>query len=220
MMFVASDLEGTLSRAETWRVVGRFLERAGRGAAYRRLVAVGALRSLGSRFGLVHSAGLRERWFEEMTALLRGFDTAQVDALMSEIVESLWQARRTVVIAELERYRREGMCVVIVSGSYIQVVRGFAERLGAQALGSVLEVDEAGRLTGKLVGEVVSGEAKVRKLRALIGDAPLIAAYGDTEGDAPMLRMSRQPVAVSPNRTLRRIAQAEGWRMLEDAPAR
>ncbi len=215
-MFVASDLEGTLSRAETWRVVGRFLERHGRGQAYRRLIAVGLLRSMGSRLGVVRSAGLRERWFEEMTALLKGFDAAQVNELMSEIVESLWQARRTAVIAELERYRREGAKLIIVSGSYQQAVSGFAERLRAQAIGSELELDASGRLTGRLLGEVVSGEAKVRKLRPIVGDAPLIAAYGDTEGDIPMLRWSQSPVAVSPSRALRRLALQQGWRVLED----
>jgi hypothetical protein len=43
----------------------------------------------------------------------------------------------------------------------------------------------------------------------------LHAAYGDTRRDIPMLRLSREAVAVHPDAALRREAEAQGWRLLE-----
>ncbi len=86
-------------------------------------------------------------------------------------------------------WRTRGAQLVIVTASPEEVVAPFAKRLGADVLiGTRLELDEAGRVSGALVGENCRGEEKVRRLRERFGrDVTLQAAYGDTGGDLPML---------------------------------
>lgn len=84
---------------------------------------------------------------------------------------------------------------VIVTASPAITVAPFARRLGAEALlGSELETDERGWLTGAFLGPNCRGEEKVRRLRAAYGDdVRLAAAYGDTSGDTEMLAMADEP---------------------------
>ena len=51
-------------------------------------------------------------------------------------------------------------------------------------------------------------------LSYIFPDARIVAAYGDTLSDLPMMEMSEQPVAVYPDAKLRRVAEERGWRIV------
>jgi len=51
-------------------------------------------------------------------------------------------------------------------------------------------------------------------VRARYPEARIVAAYGNTISDLPMLEMSEQPVAVYPDAKLRRVAERRGWRVM------
>lgn len=212
---VASDLEGTLTTGETWRVLGEFLKTHGRAAQYRRFFYTHLPGVVLVRVGLINGQRFRERWFEGLTALLRGFSRRQVDELMRMLVDELWRARRVTVIAELERLRANGARLLIASGTYQPVVAAFAERIGADAIGTGLEFDASGCATGRLLGTVSTGQTKAARVREWLSGDVLIVAYGDTEGDIPMLSMAAQPVAVCPDAALLAKARASGWRIIE-----
>jgi phosphoserine phosphatase len=215
MNAVATDLEGTLTTGETWRILGEFLKTHGRAAQYRQFFYTRLPGALLARAKLVNGQRFREQWFEGMTALLKGFSRERIDELIHTIVEELWHARRTQVLAELEQLRASGARVLIASGTYQQAAETFANRIDADAIGTGLGFDSSGRATGKLIGAVSTGEIKAERVREWLNGDALTAAYGDTEGDIPMLSMSAQPVAVYPDAILRAKATANGWRILE-----
>lgn len=214
MNAVATDLEGTLTTGETWRLLGEFLKTHGRTAHYRRFFYTHLPGALLARAKIVNGQQFRERWFEGMTALLKGFSRGRVDELIHVIVEEMWQARRTHVIAELEQLRDKGARILIASGTYQPAAEAFAKRIGAEAIGTGVEFDTSGLATGKLLGVVSTGETKAARVRAWLNGDSLTAAYGDTEGDIPMLSMSAQPVAVYPDAILLAKARASGWRII------
>lgn len=94
-----------------------------------------------------------------------------------------------------ERHRAEGARLVIVTASPEEVVRPFAERLGADdLLGTRLALNAEGRVLGAFAGENCRGEEKVARLRRAFGeDVRLAAAYGDTGGDREMLAIADAP---------------------------
>ncbi|MBC8504360.1 MAG: hypothetical protein ISR58_19150 [Anaerolineales bacterium] len=61
---------------------------------------------------------------------------------------------------------------------------------------------------------VNSYQRKAEKVSALYPDASIIAAYGDTLSDLPMLEISDNPVAVYPDAKLHRVAKEKGWRVI------
>jgi len=215
MAAVVSDLEGTLTTGESWRAFGEFVKSHGRKLRYALFFYLHLPGALAARAGLINAQRYRELWFKNMTWVMQGFSAADVEALSTYIAEALWQARRTSVVAELEQWRAQGARLLIASGTYQRVADLFAARLSAEAIGTPVAFDRYGRATGRLSSPVSTGQIKASKVRTWLGDDVLVAAYGDTEGDIPMLSLAQQPVAVAPDAALRTKALASGWRILD-----
>jgi phosphoserine phosphatase len=214
---VASDLEGTLTTGETWRGVGRYLcaERGPWTAArYRAFFAANTPGALLARRGVIDEQAMRLRWMRDLARFFRGFDTADLGRMAEWVVEhELWPKRREAVIAELATHRAAGQRVILVSGTYQPVLEIFARRIDAEAIGTPLELHD-GHATGRLAGPVNNDGVKVTSLRPLLGDTPLVAAYGDTPSDVPMLELSAVPTVVGNNARLCAVAAERGWRLL------
>ncbi len=94
-------------------------------------------------------------------------------------------------------------------------VRGITASIGISA--TRLE-ETAGRWTGRILGEAMFAEAKMRGVQGLatkVGfDLARSYAYGDTASDRWLLGAVGQPVAVNPSRELQRIARMLDWPML------
>lgn len=125
--------------------------------------------------------------------------------------------KKLVFAQGLERihwHKRQNHLVVLVTGGADFIVEPLANWLGADLIAAKLEEFE-GRFTGKLVGEILVGEGKAKAIKdyaSKIGvDLKASYAYGDSISDAPMLSLVGQPVAVNPDRRLRKLATQNGW---------
>ncbi len=149
--------------------------------------------------------GGRDRLKELATdAVFTGRPLEAVEAAgesFADRVASAWFRPDTVEI--LRRHHADGHHVVVVSASYAVYLRPLVARLGvADAIGTELAVDEAGRCTGALDGGNCRGAAKVVRLHRLLGqrfggrDNVTLWAYGDSRGDEAMLADADHPVWV------------------------
>ncbi|MBL8045069.1 MAG: HAD-IB family phosphatase [Anaerolineales bacterium] len=210
------DLEGTLSAGEMWRGVGRYLQAHGQGAAYRQFFITHLPGVWLGRLGLVDKQTMRARWLDGLTLTLKGKTAAEIETLSEWVVEhELWPQRRQAVLDEIIWHQQAGAQVVLASGAYLSVLTAFARRLGnsVEVIGTPLEFI-AERATGKFAGPHCVGAEKTARVRHRAASAEVLAAYGDTLGDAEMLALSRQPVAVAPDKELARLAQQRGWRVM------
>jgi phosphoserine phosphatase len=195
--------------------LGEFVKANGLAAEYKRFFYSRVPKVLLARAGFINAQRFRESWFADMTRFLRGFRRDKIDTLMQQVIDASWTARRVAVIAELERYIAQGVRVIIASGTYQQAAEGFATRIGAEAIGTGLDIDADGMATGQLLGNVSTGETKLARVRERLNGGALIAAYGDTEGDIPLLSAAQQGVAVDPDKKLHAVAVAKGWRVIQ-----
>jgi len=82
-------------------------------------------------------------------------------------------------------------------------------------LGTQLEQDADGVLTGRLTGPFNYGDGKPIRMRELAAaegiDLARSWAYSDSASDLPMLRAVGHPVVVNPDAELARVAREEGW---------
>jgi len=62
---------------------------------------------------------------------------------------------------------------------------------------------------------VQAGEAKATAVLAAADGDDILAAFGDTVADIPLLRMTTRAIVVAPDAALRREAQSRGWEILE-----
>ena len=178
------DLDGTLTRRDT---LLPFLRRT-RGTAstawgflvHGPAIARGLVRP-GRRHGVKEAL---------LSHLLRGRPMEALketaEAFAEEVVAG---GLRAPVLARVEQHRRAGHELAIVSASPALYVEPVGRRLGFDVvLATGLEVDQTGRLTGRLAGPNCRGREKVARLRAWTGDGPVVIhAYGDSAGDRELL---------------------------------
>jgi phosphoserine phosphatase len=220
---VVSDMDGTLTTAETWRGVHQWIRANYPSAAASRFITVRLPIVFLARSGLMNKERFRARWLEDQTKLLRGLRAEQLAAMGEWVVEHrLWPARRveavTAVQATLATARATDPAteLVLATGGYQPIAAAFAKKLGATiALGTPFEVIN-GVATGKLAAPTQSGEEKAVAVRAAAAGGAVLAAFGDTAADIPLLRLAERPVVVAPDRALQRVALTEGWESLPE----
>ena len=187
------------------------------------------------RSGLISSRALAYGLIAQIPYLLVGASTQRSSSLMEhlalmsagisrrdlmEVVEgALTTAIEPAVYAEaldlIEGHRRAGHDVVVVSASISEMVTPIARLVGAdRAVATHMEVGEDGLFTGRISRSMLHSEKVValREDAAAHGIDPARCwAYSDSISDEPMLSAVGHPVAVNPDRDLRRLAQERDW---------
>ncbi len=159
-----------------------------------------------------------EKMRQFISQLTAGWDVATVKEIVADtlhnIVDPLVYDEAVTLIAE---HHAAGRDVIIVSTSGSEVVEPIGAMLGADhVVATRLEI-----VDGKYTGEIdyyAYAEAKAEAVRALAEergyDLARCYAYSDSVTDVPMLQAVGNPVAVNPDKELRRVATAEGWPIL------
>ena len=187
------------------------------------------------RSGLISSRALAYGLIAQIPYLLVGAGTQRSSSLMEhlalmsagisrrdlmEVVEgALTTAIEPAVYAEaldlIEGHRRAGHDVVVVSASISEMVTPIARLVGAdRAVATHMEVGEDGLFTGRISRSMLHSEKVValREDAAAHGiDLSRCWSYSDSISDEPMLSAVGHPVAVNPDRDLRRLAQERDW---------
>lgn len=214
MAFVATDLEGTLTTGATWRGFGNYLKQYRSALAYNLFLAVRLPMPVLVATGLLDQQRAKSAWIADQLKLFTEATVDDVRHMAEWVVEhEMWPRRRPEVLSEVAAHQANGHHIILATGTYQPIAEAFAARIGAEALGTPLKFVD-GKLVGIDAPVSVKGE-KADNLRERIGDGPVIAAYGDTASDIPMLSMAEQPTAVHPDRRLRAAAEARGWRIID-----
>jgi HAD superfamily hydrolase (TIGR01490 family) len=209
------DLDRTLlSSSSSLALAGTFRKRGliGRGQLAKAAVA----QLVFTRFG----AGQRRVGQTATSAMsvLRGIPVETMSVLVTEAWEPVLRPlvhREAVELAAAHAARGER--VIVVSAALQEVVDQIVRELGFDgALASRAEVED-GVYTGRLERRLY-GEEKASALRELAATEELelssSTAYSDSYSDIPFLEAVGNPVAVNPDRALRRMASERDWPIL------
>lgn len=139
-------------------------------------------------------------------ALLEGLDVG----VLAEVADTLelMPGARTL----LRTLQRLGYRTAVVSGGFVQVIEPILNELGVDYLAAnTLDVDD-GRLTGRLVGDVVDRAGKAAALARFASDVGIpvsqTVAIGDGANDIDMLRVAGLGIAFNARPVVREAADA------------
>lgn len=211
---VAFDLEGTLTAGVAWEGMRDYLKAHGEEDKFRRFFRRNLLPVLAFRFGLLRDErAFKERWILDILRLFAGYTPERLDEMAAWVVShTFWPQRRVAVVEELEAHVANGRRVIIVSGMFEPILQQFAGMLQVESMGTAVAFMD-GRFSGEIVGQLNVGQAKVTRLQQA---GRLVAAYGDTVRDIPMLELAETAVAVHPDPKLRQAAEQHAWRIMTE----
>lgn len=206
------DVDHTLTRGSTGR---RFAQAAARRGVIRmRHLAMIPFNYAAYRLG---SGGVS--FFEGDFPVIKGVRESLLEDIGRDVFEAKTRkALRPELLELIASIKAEGGTVALATSSLDFIVRPLAELIGADAvLASRLEY-EGGLCTGRLAGKALFGAVKRDAALAYATGLGLALAdcsfYSDSIHDLPLLLEVGLPVAVCPDRRLRREAVARGWEIM------
>ena len=158
---------------------------------------------------------------DKALSLIAGHKAEDLTALTDHVYENfispkLWP--ETVRVAQ--QHMAAGREVWLVTATPKEIADVIAHRLGLTGgLGTHVEVNADGILTGRLVGKTLHGKAKRKAVKALAKERNINLdksfAYSDSINDLPMMTAVGNPTAINPDASLRKHAIAAGWPILD-----
>lgn len=204
------DLDRTLLFGSSLMILGRALHRAGL-VDGRQMAGWMVREAAFVRRG--EGVSTAQRLLTTLLAAVAGQEAAPYLEVARGLGQELSAAAVPAARWLLDMHLAAGDLCVVVSASPQELVETAARALGAQrAVGTRAEVVH-GCFTGRLEGPFCHGRGKVARLWLEVTTADLskATAYSDSASDLPMLQAASRPVAVNPDRRLRKAAMAAGW---------
>jgi phosphoserine phosphatase len=215
-MIVISDMMGTLTTGSPFLGVVDWVKHNQSKLQANLIMASIMPAYVLAKNGLIDWQEWGQKLMVASLAYIKNADEAKVKQVSDWVVEqNLWKKHREDVTTRLVKHREEGAQVHIASSVFEPFILPFAKRLGAQVIGTPLEIVN-GRL--RMVGELVASEKKIEQVLSRLGVKRVDVAYGDTVMDIPLLEHADHPVAVYPDKKLKAIAVERGWEIIGDTP--
>lgn len=157
-----------------------------------------------------------------MNKVLRVFEdlpVSKMEHFLSEFCTTVIVPRlRKEAVAEICMQQTAGKKVILVSSSLSFLVQLISKHVGADGWVATELENVNGKLTGRISGRAVYSKEKFSALQNYadirFGRWLLYAAYGDHGSDKWLLECAKNSVAVCPDRTLKKIANRKGWRIV------
>jgi len=217
-MIVVSDMMGTLTTGSPFLGLVDWLRHNESKLRANLIMASVMPAYFLAKNGLIDWQEWGQKLMVDSLAYVKNADEEKIKQISNWVVEhNLWKKHRDDVTTRLVRHREQGAQVYIASSVFEPFIVPFADRIGAQIIGTPVEIVN-GRL--KMVGELVASEKKIEQVLSRLGVKQVDVAYGDTVMDIPLLEHADHPVAVYPDKKLKAVALERGWEMIGDTPKR
>lgn len=215
-MIVVSDMMGTLTTGSpVIGLVDWIRHNQSKTQAQWYMLSIAPAYFLAKR-GFIDWQTWGQKLMVESLQMIRDATPEKMKAVGDWAVEhNLWAKRREDVIARLTGHKSQGAQVYIASSVIEPLIEPFAQRIGAQTIGTPVEYKD-GRVSA---GQLTASEKKIEQVLRRLNVDWVDFAYGDTIMDVPLLEHANHPVAVYPDAKLKEYALARGWEIIGDTPS-
>ena len=149
----------------------------------------------------------------------KGMTEHEVDSYMSSFYFKKIKGKlRPLALKQIANARQSGYTPVLVSASFECLIDIAARDLQIDHyVATKMKLDNSGFYTNRMDGDAVEGPVKLVALTQYANSTfgkdswSLDYSFADHHSDFDILNAAKHPVAVSPNKTLLRIAHKNGW---------
>jgi len=214
MALAIFDLDNTLLGGDSDHAWGEFL-------CHKGYVDTDNYRALNDKFYQDYCRGELDVYAYQRFALapLKGKTEDELavwhEEFMTEAITPLWLPK---AIELLDHHRQLDDYLLIITATNSFVTAPIARKLLVDDLIATEPEIIDGRYTGEIVGTPCYQTGKVTRLQQwlhLHGENMIGSYfYSDSHNDLPLLEIVKNPVAVDPDATLRRVAESRGWKII------
>ncbi len=210
-MYIAVDVDGTLTTSNVSFAFGKFLYRQGMISLWQACVPIVCYAA--HAVGLLSLEYLHRRIFR---TLFYGRNKAQIERAVDTFLDLQGQQLlRRSISDELALFRRQGARLALLSSSPDFLVEKLAKMLAIQEWAATEYIVDGQGLFSS-IGQVVTGAVKADIVKVVKHrDGGRIVAMTDSMVDIPLLEAADEVIAVYPDRRLRRTACKRGWRVVD-----
>jgi putative phosphoserine phosphatase/1-acylglycerol-3-phosphate O-acyltransferase len=156
-----------------------------------------------------------------MLSWLNGLRVSEIKSLCYEIFHAhIKLTIRPEILESFALHRSRGAAVVLLSSATSPICEPVADHLKLDAMICTHLETRDGAFTGRTQGPLVYGKEKKRRMLSFCleheGDASEAWYYGDSHTDRFVMEAVGNPVAVSPDRRLKKIAVRHTWPIIAD----
>lgn len=180
------DFDGTITRRDTFIEFAKFC--LGKKCLYAAILK-NSIYLVMWKLGLLSNSDVKQRLF---STLYKGKDYEWFKTSGIRFKKIIDNDLNPDVLIKLRQHKAYGHLVVIVSASIPEWICPWAAANGADAvIGTEIEVDKKGIITGEFLTPNCLGEEKANRIRSMFPDVDNFESwgYGDSDGDNQMLGM-------------------------------
>lgn len=153
---------------------------------------------------------------ERTLCIIKGVPLSDIDNMIDRVIDRILNKqiyRKSLNLIEKHKASNDTIYLATAGPKYI--ANRLSDCLGLSgAIGTEIEIKD-GICTGNLIGTVKQGVEKAKAIRELIiknsFENKILYCYSDSIKDLPMLNESKVPIAVNPDKKLRKIAMNNNW---------
>jgi HAD superfamily hydrolase (TIGR01490 family) len=222
MIVAFFDLDGTLYTGHIWKAISQHHRVHRKKLPFLLYFLVTHLGPWPlAKAGLLDKERYVIRWGKNMAGMVGGFSRQEAQRLFQwiwdhDVAHSLYPE----AISTLRWHQEQGHQVVLVSGTFQELLEVIAQGLEIpHAVGTLMEM-RGERYTGRIVPPFCFGPYKVQRSKEFLEtagweiDFASSFAYADTIYDVPLLESVGHPVAVCPDEELLAHAQQREWAVM------
>ena len=149
--------------------------------------------------------------------IFKGMKKEEIEDYFKKVEKEAHQYYNPKVIERLEDFKQKDYEVVLLSGTFYELLQPISDRLGTDnILGSTILEDRKEKIDEF---SVLSGSIKLKALKREYSSNNInweqSYAFADSIDDLSLLQAVGHAVAVDPEDSLRIVAESEGWEIID-----
>lgn len=149
----------------------------------------------------------------------KGKDALEVNDYLKDFAKSeIVPFIRSSCACEMKKNHEQNIINLLLSASFDGVVCEVMRHLPVDfAIATRMKIDERGCYDNVVEGIAPEGQGKATTLKEFadanfgVGRWEVVSAFGDHLSDVPVLELAKRPVAVTPDKALKRYATKNNW---------
>lgn len=220
MRLAIFDFDGTLYEKETFNTLMDYLkEHPTYGKRYKKFYLSILIPYLSYKAKVYPEGNMKANLMKKYLNALSGLSEEQISTYFTEIADQMKGDFHQEVVQRIESHAQDGYYTMIVSGAFTPILNAAVAELPVdQVIGTDIPITNGTFKRNSEIYHVQDTRKKVVIHDALKGkeiDWEGSYAYGDSYVDLSVLDLVGHPVAVRPDKKLRRIAVDKEWVIIE-----